>query len=77
MISAIKEIKTRYLILIIFGVWAVLAIIFKGINPYPPMDIEISKLKKKVLKTLKAKFKLKDAKTIAEYLIFSISFLPF
>ena len=31
MISAIKEIKTRYLILIILGVWAVLAIIFKGI----------------------------------------------
>ena len=31
MISAIKEIKTRYLILIILGVWAVLAIIFKGV----------------------------------------------
>ena len=31
MISAIKEIKTRYLILIILGVWAILAIIFKGV----------------------------------------------
>ena len=31
MISAIKEIKTRYLILIILGVWATLAIIFKGV----------------------------------------------
>jgi glycine betaine/proline transport system permease protein len=31
LISAIKEIKTRYLILIILGVWAVLAIIFKGV----------------------------------------------
>ncbi len=31
MISAIKEIKTRYLILIIFSVWAFLAIIFKGV----------------------------------------------
>jgi glycine betaine/proline transport system permease protein len=31
LISAIKEIKTRYLILIILGVWAILAIIFKGV----------------------------------------------
>ena len=31
MISVIKEIKTRYLILIILGVWAVLAVIFKGV----------------------------------------------
>ena len=31
MISALKEIKTRYLILIILGVWATLAIIFKGV----------------------------------------------
>ena len=31
MISVIKEIKTRYLILIILGVWAGLAIIFKGV----------------------------------------------
>jgi glycine betaine/proline transport system permease protein len=31
LISAIKEIKTRYLILIILGVWAVLAITFKGV----------------------------------------------
>ena len=31
MISAIKEIKTRYLILIILGVWAVLAIVLKGV----------------------------------------------
>jgi len=31
LISAIKEIKTRYLILIILGVWATLAIIFKGV----------------------------------------------
>jgi len=31
LISVIKEIKTRYLILIILGVWAVLAIIFKGV----------------------------------------------
>ena len=31
MISAIKEIKNRYLILIILGVWAVLAITFKGV----------------------------------------------
>jgi glycine betaine/proline transport system permease protein len=31
LISAIKEIKNRYLILIILGVWAVLAIIFKGV----------------------------------------------
>jgi glycine betaine/proline transport system permease protein len=31
LISAIKEIKTRYLILIILGVWAVLALIFKGV----------------------------------------------
>ena len=31
MISGIKEIKTRYLILIILGVWAILAIIFKGV----------------------------------------------
>jgi glycine betaine/proline transport system permease protein len=31
LISVIKEIKTRYLILIILGVWAVLAVIFKGV----------------------------------------------
>ena len=31
MISVIKEIKTRHLILIILGVWAVLAVIFKGV----------------------------------------------
>jgi glycine betaine/proline transport system permease protein len=31
LISVIKEIKTRYLILIILGVWAGLAIIFKGV----------------------------------------------
>ena len=31
MIYVLKEIKTRYLILIILGVWAVLAIIFKGV----------------------------------------------
>ena len=31
MISAIKEIKNRYLILIILGVWSVLAITFKGV----------------------------------------------
>jgi glycine betaine/proline transport system permease protein len=31
LISAIKEIKNRYLILIILGVWAVLAITFKGV----------------------------------------------
>ena len=31
MIAAIKEIKNRYLILIILGVWAVLALIFKGV----------------------------------------------
>ncbi len=31
MISVIKEIKTRNLILIILGVWAVLAIVFKGV----------------------------------------------
>jgi len=31
LISAIKEIKTRYLILIILGVWAVLAIVLKGV----------------------------------------------
>jgi glycine betaine/proline transport system permease protein len=31
LISALKEIKTRYLILIILGVWATLAIIFKGV----------------------------------------------
>lgn len=31
MISAIKEIKTRYLILIILAVWAVLAIVLKGV----------------------------------------------
>ena len=31
MIAGIKEIKNRYLILIIIGVWAILAIIFKGV----------------------------------------------
>jgi glycine betaine/proline transport system permease protein len=31
LIAAIKEIKNRYLILIILGVWAVLALIFKGV----------------------------------------------
>jgi glycine betaine/proline transport system permease protein len=31
LISALKEIKTRYLILIILGVWATLAIVFKGV----------------------------------------------
>jgi glycine betaine/proline transport system permease protein len=31
LISVIKEIKTRYLILIILGIWAVLAVIFKGV----------------------------------------------